>query len=97
MCGIFGVHGHPEAAALAHLGLYSLQHRGQESAGIVSVDEASGAHAHRAMGLVSDHFDARQVAALAAAYHDAIPSIMSASPAALVAADESSSHARPVA
>jgi amidophosphoribosyltransferase len=64
MCGIFGVHGHPEAASLAHLGLYSLQHRGQESAGIVSVDESTGAHAYRAMGLVSDHFDRGAMAAL---------------------------------
>ncbi len=64
MCGIFGVRGHPDAAALAHLGLYSLQHRGQESAGIVSVDEASGAHAYRTMGLVSDHFDGRAIDSL---------------------------------
>jgi len=35
-CGVFGVFGHPEAANLAYLGLYALQHRGQESAGIVS-------------------------------------------------------------
>ena len=35
-CGVFGVYGHPEAANLAYLGLYALQHRGQESAGIVS-------------------------------------------------------------
>ena len=40
MCGIFGVHGHPDAPHLAQLGLYSLQHRGQESAGIVAVDDA---------------------------------------------------------
>jgi amidophosphoribosyltransferase len=55
MCGIFGISGHHEAAALTHLGLYSLQHRGQESAGIVSVDEGE-VHAIRAMGLVSDQF-----------------------------------------
>ena len=54
MCGIFGVCGHPEAAILTHLGLYALQHRGQESAGIVSVDEARAAHSLRAMGLVSE-------------------------------------------
>jgi len=54
-CGIFGVHGHDEAANIAYLGLYALQHRGQESAGIV----ASNGHehtAHRAMGLVADVF-----------------------------------------
>ncbi|MDH5234539.1 MAG: class II glutamine amidotransferase, partial [Gemmatimonadota bacterium] len=55
MCGIFGISGHPDAAALAHLGLYSLQHRGQESAGIVSADRGV-VHAIRAMGLVSDQF-----------------------------------------
>ena len=57
MCGIFGVRGHPDAAALTHLGLYSLQHRGQESAGIVAVDEAHEARALRRMGLVSDFND----------------------------------------
>jgi amidophosphoribosyltransferase len=55
MCGIFGISGHPDAAALTHLGLYSLQHRGQESAGIVSADRGE-VHAIRAMGLVSDQF-----------------------------------------
>jgi amidophosphoribosyltransferase len=54
MCGIFGVRGHPDAAALTHLGLYSLQHRGQESAGIAAVDEAGTARAVKRMGLVSD-------------------------------------------
>ena len=54
MCGIFGVHGLPAAAATVHLGLYSLQHRGQESAGIVAVDSDGVARATRAMGLVSD-------------------------------------------
>jgi amidophosphoribosyltransferase len=55
MCGIFGISGHPEAAAMTHLGLYSLQHRGQESAGIVAVKDGA-VHAIRAMGLVSDQF-----------------------------------------
>ncbi|MDX2183819.1 MAG: amidophosphoribosyltransferase [Gemmatimonadaceae bacterium] len=54
MCGIFGVSGHADAAALAHLGLYSLQHRGQEAAGIVAVDADGAAHAARALGLVSE-------------------------------------------
>lgn len=57
MCGIFGVYGHKEAAALTQLGLYSLQHRGQESAGIVAVDENGRARVSRAMGLVSEGFD----------------------------------------
>ena len=56
MCGIFGVYGHPDAAGLTQLGLYSLQHRGQESAGIVAVDDSGYARVSRAMGLVSDGF-----------------------------------------
>ncbi|HET7456091.1 MAG TPA: amidophosphoribosyltransferase [Gemmatimonadaceae bacterium] len=56
MCGIFGVRGHADAASIAHLGLYSLQHRGQESAGIVSVDDVGEARVARGMGLVSEGF-----------------------------------------
>jgi amidophosphoribosyltransferase len=56
MCGIFGISGHAEAATLTHLGLYSLQHRGQESAGIVSADVGGQAHGIRAMGLVGEKF-----------------------------------------
>jgi len=56
MCGIFGVHGHSDATHLAHLGLYSLQHRGQESAGVVSIDDAGNARAVRSMGTLSDAF-----------------------------------------
>ena len=54
-CGVFGIFGHPEAANLSYLGLYALQHRGQESCGIVASD---GYHlnAHLGMGLVSDVF-----------------------------------------
>jgi amidophosphoribosyltransferase len=55
-CGVFGVYGHPEAARLTYLGLYALQHRGQESCGIVSSDGAE-LRSERAMGLVSDAFD----------------------------------------
>lgn len=54
MCGIFGIYGHENAAAMAHLGLYSLQHRGQESSGIVAVDRETGARAIKSMGLVSE-------------------------------------------
>jgi amidophosphoribosyltransferase len=54
-CGVFGVFGHEEAAKLAYLGLYALQHRGQESAGIVSSDGAD-LHLHRAMGEVEEIF-----------------------------------------
>ncbi|MDH4348449.1 MAG: amidophosphoribosyltransferase [Gemmatimonadota bacterium] len=56
MCGVFGVSGVPDAARLTYMGLYALQHRGQESAGIVSVDEQGHARAHRGMGLVSENF-----------------------------------------
>ncbi|MGD2135933.1 MAG: class II glutamine amidotransferase, partial [Gemmatimonadales bacterium] len=56
MCGIFGVAGCENAAQLTYLGLYALQHRGQESAGIVTVDDEGIARAHRGMGLVSDVF-----------------------------------------
>ncbi len=64
MCGIFGVYGHDDAAALTQLGLYSLQHRGQESAGIVAVDHAGRARVSRAMGLVSEGFGDEEMATL---------------------------------
>jgi amidophosphoribosyltransferase len=54
-CGVVGIYGHPEAANLAYLGLYALQHRGQESAGIVSCN-GEGLLVHRGMGLVADVF-----------------------------------------
>ncbi|MDC0713439.1 amidophosphoribosyltransferase [Stigmatella sp. ncwal1] len=57
MCGIFGIIGHPEASNLAYLGLHALQHRGQESAGIVSSD-GNMLRFHREMGLVADIFTA---------------------------------------
>ena len=59
-CGVFGIFGHPDAAALTALGLHALQHRGQEAAGIVSFD---GHHFHteRRLGLVGDHFTTSQV------------------------------------
>lgn len=54
-CGVFGVYGHAEAANMAYLGLHALQHRGQESAGIVTSD-GQQLFLHRAMGLVQDVF-----------------------------------------
>jgi amidophosphoribosyltransferase len=54
MCGVIGVSGVPEAARIAYLGLYALQHRGQESAGIVAIGDDGKARATRGMGLVSD-------------------------------------------
>src|SRR6202022_1609609 len=62
-CGVCGVFGHPEAAKLAYLGLYALQHRGQESAGIVSSD-GHELHLHRAMGEVEEIFQPAVLAKL---------------------------------
>jgi amidophosphoribosyltransferase len=64
MCGIFGIYGHEHAAAMVHLGLYSLQHRGQESSGIVAVDRERGAKAIKSMGLVSEALSAPAVEGL---------------------------------
>ena len=57
-CGVFGITGYPEAAKLTYLGLYALQHRGQESAGIVARDEEE-LSSHIAMGLVSEIYNER--------------------------------------
>jgi len=54
-CGVFGILGHPDAAALTALGLHALQHRGQEAAGIVSFD-GKRFYQERHMGLVGDHY-----------------------------------------
>ena len=54
-CAVMGVYGHPEAANMVYLGLYALQHRGQESCGIVTSD-GKGLTSHRQMGLVADAF-----------------------------------------
>ena len=54
MCGIFGVRGHPDAVHLTQMGLYALQHRGQESVGVVSIDAAGDAVAFRRMGTMTD-------------------------------------------
>jgi amidophosphoribosyltransferase len=59
-CGVFGVYGHGESAALVALGLHALQHRGQEAAGIVTFD-GKEFPAHRAMGLVGEHFSTKEV------------------------------------
>ena len=55
-CGVFGIFGHPDAAAITALGLHALQHRGQEAAGITSFD-GKHFHSHRAMGHVAGNFD----------------------------------------
>ncbi len=59
-CGVFGIFGHPDAANLTYLGLYALQHRGQESAGIVSSD-GKQLYGQKAMGLVADIFDEERI------------------------------------
>lgn len=62
-CGVIGIYNHKEAANIAYLGLHALQHRGQESAGIVSSDGAS-LYSHKGMGLVSDIFTKRELKAM---------------------------------
>jgi amidophosphoribosyltransferase len=62
-CGVVGVYGHPEAAKLAYLGLYALQHRGQESTGIVASD-GTDIHAEIGMGRVNDFFNETRLARL---------------------------------
>ncbi|MDP7692523.1 MAG: hypothetical protein QGG89_11850, partial [Vicinamibacterales bacterium] len=54
-CGVFGIYGHSEAPALTRLGLYALQHRGQESCGIVTSD-GKEMFSYKNMGLVGDAF-----------------------------------------
>src|SRR5271167_4607022 len=67
-CGVFGIYGHPDAAAITALGLHALQHRGQEAAGIVSYD-GHRFHSERRLGLVGDTFSRRDVI-------DRLPGIM---------------------
>src|SRR5689334_22385056 len=61
-CGVFGIFGHPDAAAITALGLHALQHRGQEACGIVSFD-GGRFHSERRMGLVGDTFSRAEVIA----------------------------------
>lgn len=63
-CGIFGIYGHPEAANITYLGLYALQHRGQESAGIVASD-GERLNFHKGMGRVGDVFNTNVLSRLA--------------------------------
>jgi amidophosphoribosyltransferase len=66
-CGVFGVFGHPEAANLTYLGLYALQHRGQESSGICSSD-GSHFYIEKSKGLVADVFTRRKMKKLAGSH-----------------------------
>src|SRR6187402_2669533 len=63
-CGVFGIFGHTEAANLTYLGLYALQHRGQESVGIASSDGVR-LQMHKAVGYVADSFDEATISRLA--------------------------------
>ena len=67
-CGVFGIWNHPEAARLTYLGLYAMQHRGQEAAGIVTLDTSENQKAvhrlHKALGLVADVFSEAQLVKL---------------------------------
>jgi len=63
MCGIFGIYPHKDAAHLACLGLYALQHRGEESSGIITRN-GKKVHLHKAPGLVSDVFDEKVIRSL---------------------------------
>src|SRR5258708_26094638 len=62
-CGVVAVHGHPGAERLAYLGLHALQHRGQESAGMVTSD-GERLRLHRSMGLVADIFTEEALASI---------------------------------
>src|SRR5580700_779655 len=62
-CGVVAIHTHPEAEKLAYLGLHALQHRGQESAGIVTSD-GERLRQHKSMGLVADIFSEEVLASL---------------------------------
>jgi len=62
-CGVVAIYGHPEAAKLAYLGLYALQHRGQESAGICTND-GTRLHCHKSMGHVAEIFTSEVLARL---------------------------------
>ncbi|MBA3459528.1 MAG: amidophosphoribosyltransferase [Deltaproteobacteria bacterium] len=63
MCGVFGIHGHDEASNIGYLGMHALQHRGQESAGLVAAEDGR-LRRHVAMDLVSDAFDRETLAKL---------------------------------
>ena len=63
MCGIFGITGHKDAAKLTYLGLYALQHRGEESAGVVAYN-GKKVSSHKGMGLVNDVFDEKAIKSL---------------------------------
>lgn len=64
-CGLFGIWGHRDSVPLTHLGLYALQHRGQESAGIVSIGEGGALQRYAGLGLVNQVFNERNLQSIA--------------------------------
>ena len=66
-CGVVAIYGHPEASNLAYLGLYALQHRGQESAGICTA-EGKDIYCHKSMGHIADIFTKPVLATLPGPY-----------------------------
>ena len=64
MCGIFGIYPHKNAGGLTYLGLYALQHRGEEAAGIITRNGGGKIHLHKAQGLVSDVFNEKIIRTL---------------------------------
>jgi len=73
-CGVVAIFAHPEAEKLAYLGLHALQHRGQESAGIVTSDGLN-LKPHKAMGLVADIFTEDVLAKMRAGWRSGTPGI----------------------
>ena len=73
-CGVVAIYGHPEASKLAYLGLYALQHRGQESAGI-STSDGKEIHTHKTMGHVADIFTSPVLASLPGDLAIGLPSV----------------------
>ncbi|MBP5741593.1 MAG: class II glutamine amidotransferase, partial [Bacteroidales bacterium] len=63
-CGVFGIYGSPEAAEMTYYGLHSMQHRGQEGCGIVTVDDSGNLSLTKGEGLVHEVFDETKISRL---------------------------------
>src|SRR3982751_167828 len=86
-CGVVAVYAHPEAETIAYLGLHALQHRGQESAGIVTTN-GERLFAHKTMGLVQAGFSSNDLRALPGRTEDALPQVEGASSLLFLTEDE---------